>query len=296
MYKTNPWVIITTILLTAIIVGGGVYWYLTQELYTSIPVPRNSEENYQEEASQAEESVAEAKVTIEDIRNAFSNKYPDRDYSNMRITIDNNYQNQFVEGGVGVPDGFGAHYWAAKVDGEWIIVQEAQDMVPCSVFEPYGFPEEIVGNNCYNETNDLDSQEGTLTKIRADERFVYYSGKITVSGRYQEYYPETLLGNELCFYPDEETKHLIPRDPNLWGEGQGDTRLPWFCFENQEQAKEMFDINEEEIFSDETIKCIQGEAEIEISDYVVDTMESSVFDTARLIMIISKENYETQCE
>ena len=94
-------------------------------------------------------SKTPTKVSIEIIRNAFAKKYPDRDYSNYTITIDNNYQDKFVEGGVGAPEGGGAHYWAAKVNGEWIVVKEAQDSVPCSVFEPYNFPQEIIGNDCY---------------------------------------------------------------------------------------------------------------------------------------------------
>lgn len=149
-----------------------------------------------------------------------------------------------------------------------------------------------------NKTNDSQYQkdETTLTKVKEDSRFVYYDGSITVSGKYQELYPDTLLGGQLCFYPDDETGYLIPRDPNLWGEGNGDTRIPWFCFNEQENAKELFGINDDTIFSDKTIECIQGKATITISNYRVDKMESSVFDTANLDKIISKEPYKTKCE
>ena len=145
------------------------------------------------------------------------------------------------------------------------------------------------------KTTDLQLKKiTTLTKIKDDGRYVYYSGSITVSGNYRELLPETLLGGELCFYPDSETGYLIPRDPNLWGEGNGDGRAPWFCFKNQDKAKEMFGINDTEIFSDKTIECVGGKAVIIVSNYVVNKSESEVFDTANLDRIISKENYSSQ--
>lgn len=146
-----------------------------------------------------------------------------------------------------------------------------------------------------NNQNSINRQT-TLVKIKEDDRFVFYSGSITVSGKYEELYPEGLLGGELCFYPDNETGYLIPRDSSLWGQGNGDTRTPWFCFKNQDKAKEMFDINDNKIFGNKTIECIQGKATIEVSNYIVDKAESEVFDTADLNKIISKENYSTPCE
>jgi len=151
-------------------------------------------------------------------------------------------------------------------------------------------------NSVSQQTTDSQSKkQTTLTKIKDNGRLVSYSGSVTVSGKYQEFYPETLLGGELCFYADNETGYLIPRDPNLWGAGNGDSRNPWFCFNNQDKAKKMFGIDDK-IFSNKTIKCIQGKATVEISSYVVDKLESEVFDTANLDEIISKENYSTQCE
>ncbi|HOX60553.1 MAG TPA: hypothetical protein PLV72_00920 [Candidatus Magasanikbacteria bacterium] len=158
----------------------------------------------------------------------------------------------------------------------------------------------IATENLIDEKKTADSQyqkkSTTLTKAKEDGRFVYYDGSITISGKYQEFYPETLLGSELCFYADDETGYLIPRDPNLWGEGNGDNRIPWFCFNDQDNVKEMFGIDDSAIFSDKTIECIQGKATIVISNYKVDKLESSVFDTANLDKIISKETYKTKCE
>lgn len=136
--------------------------------------------------------------------------------------------------------------------------------------------------------------KNTLKKIKEDKRFVYYEGSITVSGKYQEFFPEALLGGKLCFYPDKETEYLIPRNENLGIER--DTRTPWFCFANQNKAKEMFGINDNQIFSDKTVQCIQGKATVEISNYVIDKLEGEVFDTANLDNTIYKENYSTRCE
>ncbi len=136
----------------------------------------------------------------------------------------------------------------------------------------------------------------TLQKLRTDDRYVYYSGSITVSGKYKELEPTTLLGGQLCFYADAETGYLIPRDPNLWGEGNADTRLPWFCFKDQATAKTLFGINDDVVFRDTAVACIQGKATVEVSNYVVDKLESEVFDTAELGSIVAKDAFTTSCE
>ena len=146
------------------------------------------------------------------------------------------------------------------------------------------------------ETETVTEKTTTLQKTSEDDGHVYYEGKITLKGKYSENYPETLLGGTLCFRADEETGYLIPRDPNLYGEGQGDERNPWFCFKDQDKAKKEFGINDQEVFSDPAVTCIQGEAEIEVSNYVVDKLESSVFDTAVLEKIVSQGAYEKKCD
>ena len=128
----------------------------------------------------------------------------------------------------------------------------------------------------------------TLEEINQEGTKVYYEGTITVSGEYREYQPDTLLGATLCFYPDGETSYLVPRSAE-------DTRLAWFCFDNQDEAKELFEINETEAFGDSTVECIEGLATIEVSNYTVDLLEAAVFDTASLDNIVSKEPYATTC-
>jgi hypothetical protein len=96
-----------------------------------------------------EEVVVDEEVNAGDLLAAFSRKYPNREYSEWRINILENSQNEHVHGTIGAPEGGGANFWAAKVNGEWVIVTEAQDHVPCSTFDPYGFPEDMIANICY---------------------------------------------------------------------------------------------------------------------------------------------------
>lgn len=158
---------------------------------------------------------------------------------------------------------------------------------------PYESPETTIK---FEQRGHVENKKTTLVKLRDDGRRVFYSGAITVSGKYQEYPPETMMGGELCFYADEKTGYLIPRDPNLRGAGgEGDGRIPWFCFNDQEKVKKLFGVDDKAIFRDKKIECIQGEATVEVSNYVVDKLESEVFDTADLDKIISKGKYSTQC-
>jgi len=116
-----------------------------------LPPTNNEDENLVPEDI-IEEPISE--VNVEDIRKAFSKKYPNIDYSKHIITIENSQNGKYAEGGVGAPEGGGAHYWATKADGDWIIVVEAQDSVACSIFEPYSFPEEMIKNCIVDETDD----------------------------------------------------------------------------------------------------------------------------------------------
>lgn len=146
------------------------------------------------------------------------------------------------------------------------------------------------------ETPTTDSSASTakktsLTKIKDDGRFVFYDGVITVSGKYREVHPQNPIGGQLCFYPDSEAAALIPRD------GSGvDDRAPWFCFKDQVKAKEKFGIDEKKIFGDNESQCIEGQATVQVSNYVVDKLEGETFDTASLDKIVSRGSYSTRCE
>jgi len=133
-----------------------------------------------------------------------------------------------------------------------------------------------------------ETKENMLTKINKDDRYVYYEGNLTLSGKYREYNQANLLGEMLCFYPDEASEALIPREAE-------DTRQAWFCFDDQEAAKAMFEINEKDTFEDTAVECIEGKATIEISNYVTDLLATEVFDEAKLEKIITKEPFSKSC-
>ena len=122
-----------------------------------------------------------------------------------------------------------------------------------------------------------------LTKIDEDEMYVYYDGTITVSGEYRESQPDTIHGEMLCFYADEETDDLLPR-------------ASWFCFENQEEAKTAFEIDDSEIFADPSVECFEGSAKVKVSNYIVNKKEAAVYDTAKLEKILERGAYSTSCK
>lgn len=130
-------------------------------------------------------------------------------------------------------------------------------------------------------------EKSPLVKLMTtdDCRFIYYRGSVIVSGEYKAFSPTAVfVGGQLCFYADEETGYLIPRE-------NGDERNPWFCFNNPEKAKKMLGIDSGKIFSDEKVAYVYGKATVKISNYVVDKKESEVWDTADLDEVISKEKY-----
>lgn len=136
-----------------------------------------------------------------------------------------------------------------------------------------------------------ESKKTTLKKIKEEGRMVYYDGNIVVSGKYKVSEPNTLFGGVICFWVDDETGYLVPRDENKWGQGVADTRVPWFCISNHDVAENLLDLDIDKIFSDTSIECIEGNAKIEVSNYVVPKIEGAVSDKAKLEKVISKEPY-----
>jgi len=105
---------------------------------------------------------------------------------------------------------------------------------------------------------------------------------IVVSGEYS-LVTAGPLDDQFCFYVDSVASGTIPRLSS-------DTRMPWFCFKNHIEAKEMFGL--ENIVFNQTDYCaLRGKAKIEISDYVVFTKEADGFDTANLDKVIDSGKY-----
>jgi len=146
-----------------------------------------------------------------------------------------------------------------------------------------------------NNNQNSQTKKTTLTKTSGGDRYTYYQGSITVSGKYIEYNPDTMLGGILCFDADDKTGYLIPREPNFWGPGQPDTRSPWFCFSNQAEAKKMLGVNDKVIFQNKTVECFSGPATVTVSHYITDKLESETYDKAQLDKVVSSQKYSPSC-
>jgi hypothetical protein len=111
---------------------------------------------------------------------------------------------------------------------------------------------------------------------------VSYAGSVVLSGTYERRLDSTtreLLGVQVCFVPDAESKGLVPRE-------QGDARLPWFCFSDPQRAALLLALPAEG-------GCGHfGTATVAVSHYVADRAESTVFDTAQLERVLTASRPE----
>jgi len=89
-----------------------------------------------------------------------------------------------------------------------------------------------------------------------------FSGEVEIWGRAQAH-PDADLGI-LCFLADEASAERIPRMV-------GDERIPWFCFENQEEAAEALDPAR-----------MADRVRITVSNYIYRYARTDIHDSARL--------------
>lgn len=81
-------------------------------------------------------------VSSQDIKNAFSKKYPNIDYSSYTIKIDK-YTDTYARGSISS----GAGWFAKKINGIWTIVADGQ-AINCSDLDSYGFPKDFKSVYC----------------------------------------------------------------------------------------------------------------------------------------------------
>jgi hypothetical protein len=101
---------------------------------------------------------------------------------------------------------------------------------------------------------------------------VRFSGPAELTGSYRAHfdYPEVKVP---CFWVDVESWGKLPRV-------QADTRIVWFCFENQDAAiAQLGQLG------------TQARATIVIDNYTTNFQESDVWDTARLVRVVKKEAF-----
>lgn len=120
-----------------------------------------------------------------------------------------------------------------------------------------------------------------LVKTNTKGNLVYYSGRVTVSGTIERRTDDDsteMIGDQVCLFPEKVSAKVIPR-------GTDDSRDPWFCFSNRIAAMKLLQV------PNQKPKGVCGyrlEATVQVTDYIVNFNESEVFDTARLVQVVSR--------
>lgn len=105
------------------------------------------------------------------------------------------------------------------------------------------------------------------------------AAELTLEGTFErrtDAYSRRVLGDAVCFIPDEKFEKAIPRFP-------GDDRRAWFCFSNLAAAMKGFALPAR------GKGCgARGTAHIVVSDYVVSREGGESVDKARLERVLRK--------
>jgi hypothetical protein len=140
----------------------------------------------------------------------------------------------------------------------------------------------------YSITSSAEDKAAGFKKINQKGDHFYYSGNIILEGKfdYSRAYDEyDFTGDQVCFVPSEKYGTLIPRDKD-------DSRMPWLCFKNTKQAKDLLGLSD--LLKNQKICEISGIAIVEIADYVVDKSETETNDIATLVKVIKKSKPSTK--
>lgn len=126
-----------------------------------------------------------------------------------------------------------------------------------------------------------DMSDTSFKKLKQEGALVYYTGSVTLEGEF--WYPisaseQEMIGDQVCFDVAEQDGKKIPRDSD-------DSRSPWFCFKDTQQAVEQFGLTD---FAKLKVCELRGKATIEVSNYVVDREETETHDVAELVKLVGK--------
>lgn len=109
---------------------------------------------------------------------------------------------------------------------------------------------------------------GDMTIISIDDRYVKFTGQVTVSGQVNVYGEDDggagILSNNVCMNVDQADWSKFPRL-------KGDDRSIWFCFSNLDKAKQNLKTSEK--------------VTVTIDDYVIDSLEGEVWNQAKFISV-----------
>jgi hypothetical protein len=121
-------------------------------------------------------------------------------------------------------------------------------------------------------------------QLKQNGSLVYYFGRVVLEGEFSysmSAEDREMIGDKVCFYPSKRDGKLIPRE-------NGDHRMPWFCFKNTKQAKDLLGISE--LLKNPTLCKVSGKATVEIENYVVDKAETNTSDSADLVKVINRSD------
>lgn len=112
------------------------------------------EEECKEEEATEEAATAPTDSDKELITAAFAEKY-DRDASEVNVSISKN-TGELAQGSISFAGEMGVGiFFAAKVEGEWIIIYDGHGTIPCADIEPYDFPTDMIPKCFDEETGDM---------------------------------------------------------------------------------------------------------------------------------------------
>lgn len=106
-----------------------------------------------------------------------------------------------------------------------------------------------------------------------------HAAELTLEGTFErrtDAYSKRILGDAVCFVPDEKHEGALPRPP-------GDERRAWFCFTNRAEAVKAFAIG-----TGRKGCGTRGRATITVSGYAVSKGDGESVDTARLERVLAK--------
>lgn len=154
MNESNVIILVLAVMLTAVVVGGGVYLWQQNEneiIETSssqIQADNNSDVS-QEESIEVEDT--QPTVEAKDVMAGLLATKHSRDAAEANLTVEED-TGTHAKGLVIFDGDIGGGWWlAAKADDKWVLVADGNGTVMCSDIDPYNFPTTMVPE-CWDET------------------------------------------------------------------------------------------------------------------------------------------------
>ena len=121
----------------------------------------------------------------------------------------------------------------------------------------------------------LEPANAEYSKLAADNAIIQFKGELTISGEYDHWGSDSMMGEQVCFTPGAESSRLLPILAD-------DNRKGYFCFvralSNIEKANNEF-----------APAGSKGTAKVLISDYFYISYPSEGSNSATLVKVLEKK-------